>query len=118
MIQTNELNRGCGCANKGAISQQPIMHPAYETVTTQHAAYAMPQSIGGCGCPKTNVAPAVYHPVQEKVVHTYETTIVPHIYPTHTKMIHHHMYQLQNHYPQTVSNETQQYCVQQNCGGY
>ncbi|MBQ7232437.1 MAG: spore coat protein [Bacillales bacterium] len=73
--------------------------------------------MGGYNCgTKTNIAPPVCHPVQEKVVHTYETTIVPHIFPSHTKMIHHHMYQLQNHYPHTVSNEVEQCCVQQNCG--
>ena len=73
--------------------------------------------MGGCQTPpKTNIAPAVCHPVKENVIHTYETTIVPHLYPTHTKMIHHHVYQLQNHYPHTVSNEMEQCCIQQDCG--
>lgn len=105
MFQLNKDNR-CGC-------QMPQMAP----MPQMPCIMPVQQQIGGCQAPpKTNIAPAVCHPVQEKVIHTYETTIVPHIYPKHTKMIHHHVYQTQNHYPHTVSNETEQCCVQQNCG--
>lgn len=112
MFQGNTFQKGCGCYSQNQMMNTTNCLPIQPCATNTQM-----QTMGGYNCgTKTNIAPPVCHPVQEKVVHTYETTIVPHIFPSHTKMIHHHMYQLQNHYPHTVSNEVEQCCVQQNCG--
>jgi spore coat protein D len=51
----------------------------------------------------TNFAPPVIHPTKQIVNHTFSTTVVPHIHPTHTTTINHHMFQHKHYCPQTVS---------------
>jgi spore coat protein D len=51
----------------------------------------------------TNFMPPVIHPTQQLVNHTFSTTVVPHIHPTHTTTINHHMFQHKHFCPQTAS---------------
>jgi spore coat protein D len=57
----------------------------------------------------TNFAPPVIHPTKQVVNHTFSTTVVPHIHPTHTTTINHHMFQHKHYCPQTAS------CAQDCC---
>ena len=41
----------------------------------------------------TNFMPPVIHPTNQIVNHTFSTTVVPHIHPTHLTTINHHMFQ-------------------------
>jgi spore coat protein D len=51
----------------------------------------------------TNYLPPVIHPTQQLVNHTFSTTVVPHIHPTHATTVNHHMYQHKHYCPQTAS---------------
>lgn len=51
----------------------------------------------------TNILPPVIHPTNFNVNHTFSTTVVPHIHPTHTTTVNHHMYQHKHYCPQTYS---------------
>ncbi|MFD3446066.1 CotD family spore coat protein [Microbacteriaceae bacterium 4G12] len=51
----------------------------------------------------TNVTPPIVHPTQCCETHTFSNTIVPHIHPTHTTFVNHHMVQNQHYFPQTQS---------------
>jgi spore coat protein D len=41
----------------------------------------------------TNFMPPVIHPTNQIVNHTFSTTVVPHIHPTHVTTVNHHMFQ-------------------------
>jgi spore coat protein D len=58
-------------------------------------------------CRPNNVMPAVVHPTKCCVNHTFSTTVVPHIHPTHTTNVHHNMIQHKHFFPQTQSNVNQ-----------
>lgn len=51
----------------------------------------------------TNFAPPVIHPTKQVVNHTFSTTVVPHIHPTHTTTINHHTFQHKHYCPQSAS---------------
>ncbi|HEK9102570.1 TPA: spore coat protein [Bacillus pseudomycoides] len=48
--------------------------------------------------------PPVVHPTKQCVTHTFSTTVVPHIHPTHTTHVHHQQVKNQHFFPQTNSN--------------
>ncbi|MGI2730658.1 CotD family spore coat protein [Bacillus cytotoxicus] len=48
--------------------------------------------------------PPVVHPTKQCVTHTFSTTVVPHIHPTHTTHVHHQQIKNQHFFPQTHSN--------------
>lgn len=48
-------------------------------------------------------APPVVHPTKYCDTHTFSTTVVPHIHPTHNTLINHQMIQNQHYFPQTQS---------------
>jgi spore coat protein D len=54
--------------------------------------------------------PPVVHPAKYCETHTFSTTVVPHIHPTHTTLVNHQMIQNQHYFPQTNSavNQVQQ----------
>lgn len=65
----------------------------------------------------TNVTPPIIHPTVHNVNHTFSTTVVPHIHPSHTTTVNHHMFQHKHFCTHTESccNET---CNQHfNCCG-
>ncbi|MDP4083832.1 MAG: CotD family spore coat protein [Bacillota bacterium] len=51
----------------------------------------------------TNYMPPVIHPTQQIVNHTFSTTVVPHIHPTHVATVNHHMYQHKHYCTQSAS---------------
>lgn len=53
--------------------------------------------------PICTTAPVV-HPTKQCVTHSFSTTVVPHIFPTHTTHVHHQQIKNQNFFPQTNSN--------------
>ena len=53
--------------------------------------------------PICTTAPVI-HPTKQCVTHSFSTTVVPHIYPTHTTHVHHQQIKNQNFFPQTNSN--------------
>lgn len=67
-------------------------------------------------CRPNMVAPIV-HPTKCCVNHMYSTTIVPHIHPTHTTNVHHHMYKHLHYYPHTQSVASETYNQHFNCMG-
>lgn len=64
-----------------------------------------------------NFLPPVIHPTSYNVNHTFSTTVVPHIHPTHTTTINHHMYQHKHYCPHTSSCENEVCNQQFNCCG-
>jgi spore coat protein D len=63
----------------------------------------------------TNMMPPVIHPTQNIVNHTFSTTVVPHIHPTHLTTVNHHMYQ-HKHYCTETASCAEEVCNQQiNC---
>ncbi|EMA6341924.1 CotD family spore coat protein [Bacillus cytotoxicus] len=48
--------------------------------------------------------PPVVHPTKQCVTHTFSTTVVPHIHPTHTTHVHHQQIKNQHFFPQTNSS--------------
>ncbi|WP_084157889.1 CotD family spore coat protein [Bacillus manliponensis] len=48
--------------------------------------------------------PPIVHPTKHCETHTFSTTVVPHIHPTHTTHVHHQMIKNQHFFPQTHSN--------------
>jgi spore coat protein D len=48
-------------------------------------------------------APPVVHPTKYCDTHTFSTTVVPHIHPTHNTLVNHQMIQNQHYFPQTQS---------------
>ncbi|WP_303046823.1 CotD family spore coat protein [Bacillus sp. MRMR6] len=59
----------------------------------------------------TNFAPPVIHPTKHLVNHTFSSTVVPHIHPTHTTTINHHTFQHKHYCPHSAS--TAQECCEQ-----
>ncbi|TKI42493.1 CotD family spore coat protein [Bacillus mycoides] len=53
--------------------------------------------------PICTTAPVI-HPAKQCVTHSFSTTVVPHIFPTHTTHVHHQQIKNQNFFPQTNSN--------------
>lgn len=53
--------------------------------------------------PICTTAPVI-HPTKQCVTHSFSTTVVPHIFPTHTTHVHHQQIKNQNFFPQTNSN--------------
>jgi spore coat protein D len=51
----------------------------------------------------TNIAPAIVHPTKCCTNHNFATTIVPHIHPSHTTTVNHHMFQHKHYFPHTES---------------
>lgn len=47
--------------------------------------------------------PPVVHPTKFCETHTFSTTVVPHIHPTHSTLVNHQMVQNQHYFPQTQS---------------
>ena len=63
----------------------------------------------------TNFMPPVIHPTNQIVNHTFSTTVVPHIHPTHVTTVNHHMYQ-HKHYCTESASCCDEVCSQQiNC---
>ncbi|MDQ0197559.1 CotD family spore coat protein [Neobacillus ginsengisoli] len=63
----------------------------------------------------TNFMPPVIHPTNQFVNHTFSTTVVPHIHPTHVTTINHHMFQ-HKHYCTETASCAEEVCNQQiNC---
>jgi len=63
----------------------------------------------------TNFMPPVIHPTNQIVNHTFSTTVVPHIHPTHVTTVNHHMYQ-HKHYCTESASCCEDVCSQQiNC---
>ncbi|MCM2531865.1 spore coat protein [Neobacillus pocheonensis] len=63
----------------------------------------------------TNFMPPVIHPTNQIVNHTFSTTVVPHIHPTHLTTVNHHMYQ-HKHYCTESASCAEEVCSQQiNC---
>jgi spore coat protein D len=52
---------------------------------------------------RPKVLPAVVHPTKCCVNHTFSTTVVPHIHPSHTTNVNHQMYQHKHYFPHTES---------------
>ncbi|ETT78204.1 CotD family spore coat protein [Bacillus mycoides] len=53
--------------------------------------------------PICTTAPVI-HPTKQCVTHSFSTTVVPHIFPTHTTHVHHQQIKNQGFFPQTNSN--------------
>ena len=53
--------------------------------------------------PICTTAPVI-HPAKQCVTHSFSTTVVPHIFPTHTTHVHHQQIKNQGFFPQTNSN--------------
>ncbi len=53
--------------------------------------------------PICTTAPVI-HPTKQCVTHSFSTTVVPHIFPTHTTHVHHQQIKNQSFFPQTNSN--------------
>lgn len=53
-------------------------------------------------CPP-RIMPAVVHPTKCCVTHTVQDVIVPHVFPTHTTHVNHHVFHQQNYFPHTES---------------
>ncbi|MDM5187846.1 CotD family spore coat protein [Bacillus sp. DX4.1] len=51
-----------------------------------------------------SITPPVIHPTKQCVTHTFSTTVVPHVHPTHTTHVHHQQLKNQHLFPQTTSN--------------
>lgn len=66
-----------------------------------------------CG---TNIMPAVIHPTKCCVNHTFSTTVVPHIHPSHTTTVNHHLFEHKHYFPQTQSLANEVSNQQFNCG--
>ncbi|WP_338066684.1 CotD family spore coat protein [Peribacillus acanthi] len=79
----------------------------------------MPSQVSpaGMGPVPTQVMPTVMHPTQNVVQQNVIKHIVPHVHPTHTTTVNHHVYQHQHYFPQTQSVVNQ--CSNQhlNCTG-
>ncbi|AGE22088.1 spore coat protein CotH [Geobacillus thermoleovorans] len=50
-----------------------------------------------------NVTAPIVHPPRCNVLHHFEATIVPHIHPSHTMHVYHHLYEHQHYFPHTES---------------
>lgn len=63
----------------------------------------------------TNYMPPVIHPTQQFVNHTFSTTVVPHIHPSHVTTVNHHMFQ-HKHYCTSSASCCNECCNQEfNC---
>ena len=67
-----------------------------------------------CG---TNIMPAVIHPTKCCVNHTFSTTVVPHIHPSHTTTVNHQLFEHKHYFPQTFSAVNEVSNQQFNCVG-
>ena len=52
---------------------------------------------------RPKVMPPIVYPTKCCVQHYHDTTIVPHIHPSHTTHVNHHMYQHNHYFPHTES---------------
>jgi spore coat protein D len=52
---------------------------------------------------RPNMVAPIVHPTKCCVQHHHCTTIVPHIHPSHTTNVNHHMYQHNHYFPHTES---------------
>ncbi|KAA0550184.1 spore coat protein CotH [Bacillus sp. BGMRC 2118] len=52
---------------------------------------------------RPNIMAPIVHPTKYCVKHHFQTTIVPHIHPSHTTHVNHHMYQHNHYFPHTES---------------
>lgn len=66
---------------------------------------------------RPNVLRPIVHPTKCCVNHSFSKTIVPHIHPTHTTNVNHHLFEHQHYFPHTQSavNEVSQQHL--SCGG-
>ncbi|RAK18951.1 spore coat protein D [Anoxybacillus vitaminiphilus] len=55
-----------------------------------------------CG-PRPNVTAPIVHPAKCCTQHHFQATIVPHIHPSHTTHVNHHLFQHQHYFPHTES---------------
>ncbi len=62
-----------------------------------------PNFVGPAATGPAFTAPPVVHPTKYCDTHTFSTTVVPHIHPTHNTLINHQMIQNQHYFPQTQS---------------
>jgi spore coat protein D len=67
-------------------------------------------------CKPSHVLPAIVHPTKCCVNHNCCNYVVPHIHPTHTTTVNHHMYQHQHYFPQTQSVVNEASHQHFNCG--
>ncbi|MGM0921588.1 MAG: CotD family spore coat protein [Bacillota bacterium] len=74
-----------------------------------------PSMMGPMGPAK--MCPPIVHPTKCCVQHTFSTTVVPHIHPTHTTVVNHQNFQHKHYFPQTQSMVNQASNQQFNCGG-
>nr|WP_309100689.1 spore coat protein [Fredinandcohnia onubensis] len=65
---------------------------------------------------RPRVVQPIVHPTKCCVQHHCFTTIVPHIHPSHTQHINHHMYQHMHYYPHTESVANEVSNQHFNCG--
>ena len=64
-------------------------------------------------CPPHVMAPIV-HPPKCCTQHYFQATVVPHIHPSHTTHVNHHLFQHQHYFPHTesvVSQVANQHCI-------
>jgi spore coat protein D len=52
---------------------------------------------------RPHVVAPIIHPPQCCVQHHFDATIVPHIHPSHTTHVNHHLFQHQHYFPHTES---------------
>ncbi|MGG3843356.1 CotD family spore coat protein [Anoxybacillus kestanbolensis] len=63
---------------------------------------------------RPNMMPPIVHPTKCCTQHQVQTTIVPHIHPSHTTYVNHHLFQHQHYFPHTqsvVNNVSHQHVV-------
>ena len=65
---------------------------------------------------RPNVLAPIVYPTKCCVNHTCQETIVPHIHPSHTTNVNHHMFKHLHYYPHTQSAENEVMNQHFNCG--
>ncbi|MGD6795175.1 CotD family spore coat protein [Metabacillus indicus] len=81
-----------------------------------------PNQVAGAQMPMmpmgpVKMCPPIVHPTKCCVQHTFSTTVVPHIHPTHTTVVNHQNIQHKHYFPQTNSMVNSVSNQQFNCGG-
>lgn len=66
--------------------------------------------------PRPHVMAPIVHPPKCCQQHCCETTIVPHIHPSHTQFVNHHLFQHHHYFPHTESVENTIQHQHFNCG--
>ncbi|MFS8631489.1 MAG: spore coat protein [Bacillales bacterium] len=64
-----------------------------------------------------HVVGPIVHPPRCYVQHHFQATVVPHVHPSHTTHVNHHLFQHQHYFPHTESVVNQVANQQIFCGG-